>query len=302
MSFNKSLHLSLGLTLSLGLLSACPAQPTANGSTPPTASPAPEASASSTPRPTPTPGQTTPPEGETPGTPATGASATPTPTAMPGSFSLPANLSRIQFSAKNDRFLDQVGEQTQFQVELIDNLGQVIDANVPLEWTSSRPDDFSVDAEGHLTAKVASGFSTITVRIPGTNFEARTIINVIGGGSSGGGGGGGGSTNQAPVINNLSASSTTITGAGALVKLNASASDAESTLEANQYTWSCVEAGCSAQFTSTQGPEVYWRSPATGGNYTLQLTVSDGSRSVSQEIIISVQTGQGQLQVNPTPP
>lgn len=296
MSFSKSLNLTLGLTLSLGLFSACPAQPAANSGTPPTASP----SQSATPTTSPTPeNPATPPPGSTEG-PSSPGEIAPTPTARPTAFVLPANLSRIQFSAQNDRFLDQVGEQTQFQVELIDNLGQVIDAVVPLEWISSRPDDFSVDAEGHLTARVASGFSTITVRIPGTSFEARTIINVVSGGSSGGGGGGSSPRNTAPVITLLQASNQNVIGTGVLVRLTATATDAESNLGEASYSWSCAP-NCTAQFNATQGTEVYWRTPSTGGTYTLALSVSDDTASTQQTLEIEVQTGQGQLQINPVP-
>ena len=221
--------------------------------------------------------------------------------------SLPANLSSIRF-ATIDRFLDAKGEATRYQVELVDSLGNLIPVEVPLEWSSSRLQDFSVDANGNIKALVDFGYSTIEVKIPGTAFEARTVVNVTspssGGGSGGGSGasGGGGVTgavNTAPVIQSLQASSTTVNGAAVPIKLTASATDAESQLTAGSYSWSCADPACNAQFDTRTGTSVFWRSPATAGAYALKLTVTDGNLSSSREITLNVQTGQGQLVINP---
>jgi hypothetical protein len=201
-----------------------------------------------------------------------------------------------------DRFLDAKGESTRFPVELVDALGQVISMTVPLEWSSSRSQDFSVDAAGNITALVASGFSTIAAKIPGTDFEARAIINVAS--SSTGGSSGGGSSvaaNAAPVITSLVASSTNVVGAGVLVKLTASATDAETTLSNARYSWNCVSPNCGNGLSSNTGSTVFWGSPATTGAYVLKLTVSDGSQSTTREITVNVTTGQGQVQVNAPP-
>jgi hypothetical protein len=67
-------------------------------------------------------------------------------------------------------------------------LGQRRAGEIPLEWSSSRPQDFLVDAEGNVQALVDYGYSEIIVKIVGTNYEARTVVNVNLGGSGGGGG------------------------------------------------------------------------------------------------------------------
>ena len=220
-------------------------------------------------------------------------------------FVLPNNVVGIRFDSKNNRFLSQKGSTTTFAIEFIDSSGKTIAVNnAPLEWSSSRSQDFSVDANGKLVALVEAGFSTIEVRVKGTSLDARSVINVASGSSGGGGGGGGGGsntpTNAAPVITSLTASSTSITGTGTLIKLTALATDADDTLTPASYTWSCSPA-CST-FEDTTGTTVYWRTPATGGNYALKVTVSDGKTSVSREEAIAVTTGQGTLLINPPPP
>lgn len=239
-----------------------------------------------------------------PGTPSDG-EPTPVPSGQGGAdFVLPANVVGIRFDNKNNRFLNQKGSTTTFAIEFIDSSGKTIAVNnAPLEWASSRPQDFSVDANGKLTALVEAGFSTIEVRVKGTQLDARSVINVASGSS--GGGGGGNSTsptplpNAAPVITSLNASSTSVTGTGTLVKLTALATDADDTLTPASYTWSCSPA-CST-FEGTTGTTVYWRTPATSGNYALRVTVSDGKTSVSREEAIAVTTGQGTLLINPAP-
>lgn len=222
------------------------------------------------------------------------------PSASGPSFVLPDNVAAIRF-ANNDRFLDQQGENITWAVELVDRNGSVVPVeNVPLEWSSSRPEDFSVDAQGKLTALVSAGYSVIEVRVQGTSLEARSVINVSAGGV-GGGGGGGGSVNAAPVITSLTASETELTGTGSLVKLTASATDSDSTLNSSSFSWSCDQA-IGDTFNVSNGDTVYWRTPDASGTYVITLTVSDGQRSVSQDVSIDVSTGQGTLVINPPPP
>lgn len=119
-----------------------------------------------------------------------GESASPSPTPLPGASAvpgdeLPPQLSELRFGAI-DRFLDSRGEHTRFAVELLDANGQIIAAQVPLEWRSSRPQDFSVADDGQVTALVDFGYSTISVQIPGTAFVAQAVINVSAGGGTGG--------------------------------------------------------------------------------------------------------------------
>lgn len=114
----------------------------------------------------------------------------PVPSLSPGAatepgFELPSQLSELRFG-EIDRFLDSRGERTRFAVELLDAAGQVIAVPVPLEWRSSRPQDFSVADDGEITALVDFGYSTISVQIPGTAFVAQAVINVsVGGAGSG---------------------------------------------------------------------------------------------------------------------
>ena len=290
-------------------LSACPSgssnptqQPTPGVSPSPSASsepPNPQSSASVTPVPNASASPGTPSDGE----------PTPVPSGQGGAdFVLPANVVGIRFDNKNNRFLNQKGGSTTFAVEFIDSNGKAVALNnVSLEWSSSRPQDFSVDANGKLTALVEAGFSTIEVRVKGTQLDARSVINVASGSSGGGGGGGGGNStsptplpNAAPVITSLNASSTSVTGTGTLIKLTALATDADDTLIAGSYNWSCSP-NCNT-FEGTTGTTVYWRTPATSGNYALKVTVSDGKASVSREEAIAVTTGQGTLLINPPPP
>ncbi len=308
---NHKANALIGSLLAISLLTACPPKPVGNAPTNPQASAGstatPDPGASRNPEPGTTPTPPSPGTGETPSpeiTPTPGASAS-VGAGGSGGFTLPDNLSSIRLATVN-RFLNFKGETTRLNVELIDNIGNVIPVDVPLEWISSRPLEISVDAEGNVKALVEFGFTTITAKIPGTSFETRTVINInsvnSGGGGGGAGGGGGGTpavVNVSPVITSLIASSTSVTGAGVLLKLTAAATDSDSTLTNASYSWSCDQANCGSQFTATQGTEVYWRSPATGGAYTLKLTVSDGQASTSREIGINVIAGQGQLQVNP---
>ena len=229
-------------------------------------------------------------------------------TSMPAadnSTNAAAELERIagvRLSSQNDRFLDAKNETTQFNVVFIDKLGQEIDINtlnnVVLNWESSRPQDFSVDAEGNLKALVEFGFADIIVRLANTNLEARTRISVNATQFSGSSGGGSSNTNTgpvntAPIINTLQASSTNIIGTGTPVQFTATASDAESTLTNTQFSWRCLEAACQG-FNAT-GTKVLWSSPATSGDYTLQLTVTDGSLSTQQNIVVNVVTGKGKV-------
>lgn len=290
-------HLSSLLLLGLLSLSACapptstsspsPPGPSPDASLAPTASPAPGVSA--TPLPSPTASAVVPRPSVSP----------------PPAVGLPAALAGIRFAASNVRFLNQIGQSTPFVVEPLDREGRVLDldlAALPLEWRSSRPQDFSVDAQGQVTALVDSGYSSIEVRVLGSDFQASSVVNIATG-SGGGGGGGGGSTsaptpNSPPVITLLNASSSTVNGAGTLVRLNAAATDANDTLNENSFSWRCAPADC-GEFSSPTGTTVYWRAPATGGTYILTLSVSDGKASTTQDLSLGVSTGEGDLTVNP---
>lgn len=289
----RRLRPELSLGLCLLSLSACFPQ-----AVPPMPSPSPEPSASAIPGAMPTPVASRPPE-ETPS--AAPGSASPLPSGSPGG--LPANLAGLRFETIN-RFLNAAGETTQFAVYLIDRSGNRILQTVPLEWSSSRPQDFSIDASGKIKALVAEGYSEIVVRIPGSSFEARTVINVSSRGSGGGGGGGGETTPAAPVnspptIDALTSSRTSVLGGNAIVKLTSSATDAETPLTESAYTWSCTPQPNCGTFSPGSGSTVYWLSPNTGGTYQITLSVSDGTQTANRSLDLNVQTGTGGLSINP---
>lgn len=155
---------------------------------------------------------------------------------------------------------------------------------------------------------MTEGFALIVARIPGTAFEARTVINVTGSSTGGGGegGGGGGSasvpaapSNTPPVIQQLTSSSSTVIGGGVAVKMTGGATDAQSLLADSQFSWTCSPLPDCGSFSPATGPTVYWQSPATGGSYQITLTVNDGSLSSTQNVTVIVQTGSGNLQINP---
>jgi len=95
-----------------------------------------------------------------------------------GSGTLPPGLAEIRFLDGLNRFLDGQGASVRLGVELRDAAGQVLPGQVALTWTSSRPESLSVDATGQVTALVDHGYTEIRVRVPGSSFEAATIINV----------------------------------------------------------------------------------------------------------------------------
>lgn len=292
--------------LAAGLLTACPPANSPAPNQPNTQSP--DVTAPNPAAPEPSDPGSPPSAVENEGNPGTSpeapASAAPSDTVNndDGAFTLPENLASIRFGQIN-RFLRSKGASTRFSVQLLDQNGEIIPVDLPLEWSSSRPQQFAVDEQGNIQALVGYGYATIRAQIPGTDLSTEAVINVStpGGGGGGGGGsagGGGAPANAAPVITRLTASSNNVVGAGILVRLNAAASDAETQLANANYVWSC-SANCTPQFISTQGTEVFWRSPAAAGAYTLKLTVSDGSASSSQNLVVNVQAGQGQLQINP---
>lgn len=248
-----------------------------------------------------------PPKGAPP------APLTPSPTPIPPS-ALPAGLAGIRFG-EIDRFLDALSERAYFDVVFVNQAGEPLKlsaqelAQLGLSWSSSRPQDFSVDPKGEIRPWVSYGFSIITARIPGTDFSTSAVVNITannagGGGGSGsaGGGGGGGSTgpnNTPPVILSLTANPTRVVGGGGLVRLSAHVQDAETPLTEQSYTWSCTPQAACGTFSSPSGKMVFWRGPNTAGVFPLQLTVSDGLLSAQRSVSITVETGSGSLQINP---
>lgn len=225
-------------------------------------------------------------------------SASPGPSPGPGSMApLPTHVAAIRFGDNLNRFLNAQGQRTRFHVILLDAGGQPTDVDVPLLWSLDRPQDFSVDAAGNLTALVGFGYSSVVVKVAGTSLEARTVINVNSGSSGGGGGGGGGMTAAAPTIQSLIATPTEVVGAASLVQLVASATHPRGTLSDSSYTWRCLTAGCT-QFTPATGPTVFWRAPDMPGSYILELTVTHEGSSVVRAVTVNVLTGAGTVTIN----
>lgn len=212
---------------------------------------------------------------------------------------LPPELARLQLVA-TDRFLEAKGESTRLEVRYLNAQGEPLDLDLPIEWVSSRPQDFSIDPSGLAQALVDFGFAEITAQIPNSAFKTKLVLNVTATFLSSGGGGGGtsssGSSNTAPVINTLTATAQAVTGTGVPVRLTATASDAESTLTNANFIWSCLETPCGS--FGGNGTSTIWSSPNASGTYTIRLSVSDGSAVTTKDLSISVQTGTGTITVN----
>ncbi|MBF2052446.1 MAG: G8 domain-containing protein [Candidatus Sericytochromatia bacterium] len=93
----------------------------------------------------------------------------------------------------NPPLLQQNGDQAQLEATLLDARGLALNGPFALRWRSSRPELLSVDEQGQVTARQASGSADMTAELPGTSLSARLQVSILGSssGSSGGGGGGG---------------------------------------------------------------------------------------------------------------
>lgn len=115
----------------------------------------------------------------------------PGPAQPPATAGPPVASLRLQTA---QRFLSGIGQQTRLQVEALSADGSVLPQPAGLEWTSSRPQDLSVDATGLITALVDEGFAEIAVSLPGSGISSTLLISVsspnsAGSGSSSGSGG-----------------------------------------------------------------------------------------------------------------
>lgn len=105
-----------------------------------------------------------------------------------------SEVQALRLEAGN-RFLSASGQRVSLRV--LDHTGNPIDPS-RLSFFSSRPQDFSVDAQGQVQARVSDGFSTITVKLNGSNLTADQLFSVT---SPTGGGGGGGARTGLPQEN-----------------------------------------------------------------------------------------------------
>ncbi len=97
---------------------------------------------------------------------------------QPAQGNAQSSVANLRLNAAS-RFLSAKGESLKLQVELFDAKGQIVPEQAGLVWSSSRPQDFSVDPSGKVTALTEIGFSEIGVRLSGTELKASLIINVI---------------------------------------------------------------------------------------------------------------------------
>lgn len=100
----------------------------------------------------------------------------------------------------SQRFLNASGETLQLTPVLKDAQGNTLTAaDFPLEWRSSRPLDFGVNAEGKVTALVGSGYSNISLTLTGTTMSVVQLVSV----ASGEGGGSGSGQAKEPTEENV---------------------------------------------------------------------------------------------------
>lgn len=91
----------------------------------------------------------------------------------------------------NPPLLQTLGDQTRLEATVLDARGQTLNGPFALRWRSSRPETLSVDEQGQVTARQASGTAEITAELPGTSLSARLQVSILGSSGSAGGGGGG---------------------------------------------------------------------------------------------------------------
>ncbi|MEZ0374893.1 MAG: hypothetical protein ACAI44_37755 [Candidatus Sericytochromatia bacterium] len=112
-------------------------------------------------------------------------------TAVPAAPAGPAEATSLEIVSAAAAL--PAGGSLQLSVLLRDGSGQVLNLAPALEWSSSQPQDISVDAGGVLRALDDTGFADISVKIRGTGLSAHKVFNITRPASGGGGGGGGGS-------------------------------------------------------------------------------------------------------------
>lgn len=122
-------------------------------------------------------------------------------TSNPGTPAATVDLSaatQVVVSVPN-RFFSASGQTGQLNVQFKNANGQLVSVNgAGFSYSSSRPQDFRVDANGQITALVSEGFSTITVRVDGSDLSAAQLVSVSSPTSGSSGGGGSSSTNTPP--------------------------------------------------------------------------------------------------------
>ncbi|PIQ24624.1 hypothetical protein COW36_11445 [bacterium (Candidatus Blackallbacteria) CG17_big_fil_post_rev_8_21_14_2_50_48_46] len=113
-----------------------------------------------------------------PETPQSTASTEPKTKVFHASPELIASVNALKISVSS-RFLSGIGDSRQITITALDANGQPLDiSNLPLEYHSSRPQDFQITPQGQLTALVDFGYSEIQVTLPGTSASASLLFSV----------------------------------------------------------------------------------------------------------------------------
>lgn len=186
----------------LGLFSSCVSTPQTVDLESPSAVSTPQPTESSTSE---EPNEdTTASEPETPETPDVNPEASASPDGSTPSDSVSATelaqIARLDLKFSS-RYLENQGETQQLQVQLLDANGNPLNlGSVPLEYRSSRPNDFSVSENGLVTALVDYGYSNIQVSLG--DLQVSQLFSVDAGGSSSGSGNTSGS-NAGPTEENI---------------------------------------------------------------------------------------------------
>ena len=138
-----------------------------------------------------------PPSAQPGGSPVTSPGVSPS--AGPGSGSQGGSGSgRLELSL-SQRFLDQLGATTRIQIRMFDAQGREVPVDpARLSFSSSRPEDFSVDASGLVKALKENGFAEIRVQLIGTDLSAVQLVSVSAADAAAGSGGGGGAPAPTP--------------------------------------------------------------------------------------------------------
>lgn len=124
------------------------------------------------------------------------------------------------------------------------------------------------------------------------------------GGGGGGGGGGSSSGQTAPTLTDLTANPQTVTGLSYPSEITAVISDPDNTLQAQHFTWSCLDTTgsipCNHFTTTTQPNRVVWQAPSVaGGPYAITVNINNGIHpALSRTVQITVQSGSGTLNGN----
>ena len=131
------------------------------------------------------------------------------PSAAPSGQTPP--VTSLKISGSLNRFFSGRGQTLQLTFEARDAAGNLLDG-APVEWTSSRPQDFSITPGGLVTALVDDGYSEIQARV-GSTASAPLLLSVSGAAGSGGNGAGQLSV-QATPDSGSTGDAVTLTGSG----------------------------------------------------------------------------------------